>query len=67
MCAPTTLQEMQRLLAESSWPPTPLAQHNYVSGDFVLKNIADFNTDLLICIDRFEDKLKLLGFTKKAA
>ena len=64
MCAPANLEQMQLELSKSAWPR---CKHDYKSPDVIIKNIADFRTDMLIYIDRFEDKLKLLRYHDKSA
>jgi len=64
MCAPKNLEEMQRKLLKSSWSPN--TKHDYTSLEVVKKNIGDFKADVLIYIDRFNDKLKLLTYLKKS-
>jgi len=58
MCAPTSKEEMQRQLAKSVWP----RKNDFSSVEDIVKNIAEYRTETLIYIDRFEDKVKLLGF-----
>jgi hypothetical protein len=64
MCAPKNLEEMQRKLLKSSWPPN--TKHDYKQVDVINKNISDYKTDMLIYTDRFEEKFKLLTFKKKS-
>ena len=64
MCAPENLEQMQLELSKSAWPR---CKHDYKSPDIIIKNIGDFRTDMLIYIDRFEDKLKLLRYHDKSA
>jgi len=64
MCAPKNLEEMQRKLLKSSWAPN--TKHDYTNLEVVNKNIGDFKADVLIYIDRFNDKLKLLTYLKKS-
>jgi len=59
MCAPTSLSEMQRALATSAWQK---GRHDYKTIEVIEKNIKDYRIDTLIYIDRFEDKLRLLGY-----
>jgi len=58
MCAPTSKEEMQRQLAKSAWSN----KNDFKSVDQIMKNIKEYRTEMLIYVDRFEDKLKLLGF-----
>jgi hypothetical protein len=64
MCAPKNIEEMQRKLLKSSWPAT--AKHDYSNVEAINKYMNDYRTDMLIYIDRFEEKLKLLSYRKKA-
>jgi len=63
MCAPKTLSEMQRVLATSAWRK---GRHDYKTVDVIEKNIKDYRIDTLIYVDRFEDKLRLLGYHKSS-
>jgi len=58
MCAPTSKEEMQRQLAKSVWP----RKNDFGSVEEIMKNIAEYRAETLIYVDRFEDKVKLLGF-----
>ena len=64
MCAPESLEQMQLELSKSAWPR---CKHDYKNPDIIIKNIGDFRTDMLIYVDRFEDKLKLLRYHDKSA
>ena len=63
MCAPTSLEAMQLELSKSSWPH---CKHDYKDSKVIMRNIADYKTDMLIYIDRFEDKLILLRFHRQS-
>jgi hypothetical protein len=58
MCAPTSREEMQRQLAKSVWPK----KNDFGSVEEIVRHIAEYRTETLIYVDRFEDKVKLLGF-----
>ena len=58
MCAPTSKEEMQRQLAKSVWP----RKNDFGTVEEIMKNIAEYRAETLIYVDRFEDKVKLLGF-----
>jgi len=58
MCAPTSKEEMQRQLAKSVWSN----KNEFKSVDQIMKNIKDFRAEMLTYVDRFEDKIKLLGY-----
>jgi hypothetical protein len=58
MCAPTSKEEMQRQLAKSVWA----RKNDFGSVEEIMKNIAEYRAETLIYVDRFEDKVKLLGF-----
>ena len=62
MCAPHNREAMQYELFNSCFPKS---NYDYSDGPSTIKNITEFKHDLLIYIDRFEDKLKLLGGTPK--
>ena len=64
MCAPKNLEAMQYELYQPCFPSK--TGHDYTEAETIIKNIAEFKNDLLIYIDRFEDRLKLLGYTEKA-
>jgi hypothetical protein len=53
---------MQLELSKSCWPK----RNEYKTTEDIVKNIADFRIDLLIYIDRFEDKLILFGYSRKS-
>jgi len=61
MCAPSNLEKMQCELSKSAWPLTT-HKHDYKDAEVILKNIKDFSNDLLVYINRFQDKLNLLGY-----
>ena len=63
MVAPKNLEAMQYELYQSCFPKTTF---DYTDAQSTVNNITEFKNDVLIYIDRFEDKLKLLGYTKKA-
>ena len=58
MVAPTSKEEMQRQLSKSVWPQ----KNDYKTVDQIMKSILEYKTELLIYVDRFEDKVKLLGY-----
>ena len=62
MCAPHNREAMQYELFNSCFPKS---NYDYSDGPSTIKNITEFKHDLLIYIDRFEDKLRLLGGTPK--
>ena len=61
MCAPRNLEEMQRQLLKTSWPVN--IKHDYKDVSVIEKYISEYKTDVLIYIDRFEDKIRLLSYT----
>ena len=64
MCAPKNLEAMQYQLYQPCFPSKTGRDYSNVEG--IIKYITEFKNDLLIYIDRFEDRLKLLGYTEKA-
>jgi len=64
MCAPKTIQAMQCELLKPCFPSKN--SKLYTDGKSILKNIADYKYDISTYIDRFEDRLKLLGYTEEA-
>ena len=63
MVAPKNLEAMQYELYQSCFPRTTF---DYSDAQSTVNNISEFKNDVLIYIDRFEDKLRLLGYTWKA-
>ena len=63
MCAPRNLEEMQRQLLKTSSPLN--IKHDYKDVSVIERHIGDYKTDVLIYIDRFEDKIRLLSYTQK--
>ena len=63
MVAPTSKEEMQRQLAKSVWPQ----KDEYKTVEQIMRSILDYKTELLIYVDRFEDKVKLLSYHDCAA
>ncbi|OXE35962.1 MAG: hypothetical protein CGW95_10675, partial [Phenylobacterium zucineum] len=53
MCAPTSKEEMQRQLAKSVWPN----KNEFKTVEQIMKSIREYRTEMLIYVDRFEDKL----------
>jgi len=64
MCAPKTIQAMQCELLKPCFPSKN--SKLYIDGKAILKNIADYKYDVSTYVDRFEDRLKLLGYTEEA-
>ena len=63
MVAPKNLEAMQYELYQTCFPRTTF---DYSDAQSTVNNISEFKNDVLIYIDRFEDKLRLLGYTRKA-
>ena len=61
--APKNLEAMQYELYQSCFPKSTF---DYSDAQSTVNNITEFKNDILIYIDRFEDKLRLLGYTRKA-
>jgi len=64
VCAPRKLQAMQVELSRSVFPKSNMKL--YSEPESTLKHITDYKHDIQTYIDRFEDRLKLVGFTEKA-
>ena len=58
MVAPTSKEEMQRQLSKSVWP----LKNEYKSVEQIMHSILGYKTELLIYVDRFEDRVKLLSY-----
>ena len=63
MVAPKNLEAMQYELYQTCFPRTTF---DYSDAQSTVNNISEFKNDVLIYIDRFEDKLRLLGYSRKA-